>query len=138
MTANLIAFLRARLDEDERIARAPTPGHEIWAATETESVAGPAVYDDQWRLVSGPMYDHNNPLSNRDGATGPAYINDDALMEHIARHDPARVLREVEAKRRIVAMYERGMGYDQALTDSLRLLALPYADHPDCRAEWRP
>lgn len=26
--------------------------------------------------------------------------------EHIARHDPARVLREVEAKRRIVAMHE--------------------------------
>jgi hypothetical protein len=37
---------------------------------------------------------------------------------HIARWDPTRVLAEVDAKR--------------------RLLALPYRDHPDCKPEWMP
>jgi hypothetical protein len=64
---------------------------------------------------------------------------------HIARHDPARVLAEVEAKRRIVEMgasyvpeLEHGDNGEWALDATLRLLALPYADHPDYRQEWRP
>ena len=67
---------------------------------------------------------------------------------------PARVLAECEAKRRIVAHLrfytltdqERRARPDdptERLADdisaeSLRLLALPYADHPDYQPEWRP
>jgi hypothetical protein len=74
---------------------------------------------------------------------------------------PARVLAECEAKRRIVAwcsereridVSEYGDGGDAAReshflpgglihkADSvvLRYLALPYADHPDYREQWRP
>ena len=74
-------------------------------------------------------------------------------FRHIARHDPARVLAECEAKRRIVeevvphlehvesSAIDGGM-YDEdaphAQRDLLRLLALPYTDHPDYREEWRP
>jgi hypothetical protein len=57
--------------------------------------------------------------------------------EHIARHDPARVLAECDAKRRIVQMLEDddpGEWGDGAL----RHLASVCADHPDCRDEWRP
>ena len=66
----------------------------------------------------------------------------------------ARVLAEVEAKRRIVEdVHFDGSGDyvqpwcstcsdDENLVDlpcqTLRLLALPYADHPDCDEEWRP
>jgi hypothetical protein len=76
---------------------------------------------------------------------------------HIARWDPARVLAECEAKRRIVAIHARdyghecpGEGEDPIMIpagwygsdgcrdcDVLRLLALPYASHPDYREEWR-
>ena len=66
--------------------------------------------------------------------------------EHMARHDPARVLAECEVKRRIVDLAREaretdGAGYataDAYMRDVLRLLALPYAEHPDYRDEWKP
>jgi hypothetical protein len=75
------------------------------------------------------------------------------------QHDPARVLREVAAKRRLLdyafanaAVIDgewgggstedeiragkcHGVGADAAM-DVLTLLALPYSDHPDYRLEW--
>jgi hypothetical protein len=64
---------------------------------------------------------------------------------------PARVLVECEAKRRIVENVTRciqdaedGPGSEclrytaQIVTPTLYALALPYADHPDYREEWRP
>lgn len=56
---------------------------------------------------------------------------------------PGRVLAECDAKRRIVEVaegwrWERdGMGPDPKSDEVLRLLAQPYADHPDYREEWR-
>jgi hypothetical protein len=55
---------------------------------------------------------------------------------------PERVLAECEAKRRIVqgvGVYG-GRGSDEAMYHEvvLSFLALPYADHPDYREEWRP
>ena len=57
-------------------------------------------------------------------------------------HEPGcapRILDECEAKRRIVdKVYDvRGVAGIH-LDEVLRLLALPYADHPDYRDEWRP
>ncbi|MFJ5047343.1 DUF6221 family protein [Streptomyces sp. NPDC088719] len=46
---------------------------------------------------------------------------------HVALHDPARVLREIEAKRRILARHAR----DPWPCHGLRDLASPYAGHPD-------
>ena len=85
---------------------------------------------------------------------GPPHV-----AEHVARHDPARVLAECAAKRRLVLACRdsrpdlhflgarpNGMA-DFPLTPSdqhqlaaltLALLALPYAGHHDYRPEWRP
>lgn len=71
--------------------------------------------------------------------------------------NPGRVLAECDAKRRIVEHHARVAdpeGDDLAdlcavcdangpeaqgwPCDTLRLLALPYADHPEYREEWRP
>lgn len=62
------------------------------------------------------------------------------------RLNPARVLAECEAKRRIVSRCDlvlrgrpEGMfnaGQEVDANDNLRALALPYADHPDYRQEW--
>lgn len=77
---------------------------------------------------------------------------------HVVHQDPARVLAECAAKRRLVlacrdtrpdlrVLGARPEGLDFPLppTDqhqlaalTLALLALPYAAHPDCRAAWRP
>jgi hypothetical protein len=57
---------------------------------------------------------------------------DDAV--HIARHDPARVLAECEAKRRIVEWYGEEPG---RVGPALGMLAAVYADHPEFREEWR-
>jgi hypothetical protein len=87
-------------------------------------------------------------------AVGPPHV-----AEHVARHDPARVLAECAAKRRLVLACRdsrpdlhflgarpAGMA-DFPLTPTdqhklaaltLALLALPYAGHHDYRPEWRP
>ena len=74
---------------------------------------------------------------------------------HIARHDPARVLREVGAKRRIVDDHAPDFDFycqaDSTCKDPndpdlreqmpcryMRWLAAPYDDHPDYRSEWKP
>jgi hypothetical protein len=78
--------------------------------------------------------------------------------EHVARHDPARVLAECAAKRRLVLACRdagpdlhllgarpAGLDFPVPPTDRhqlaaliLALLALPYAAHPDYRPAWRP
>ncbi|MFF5655170.1 DUF6221 family protein [[Kitasatospora] papulosa] len=132
---DFVKFLRARIDEDEAIAKAPT--HATWATAE-------------WRFgeVDGASYVDlgTNHLDRVSSLT-------DAEMEHIARHDPVRVLREVDAKRRILAEHDEvaaGAASDdwlirdpsravlRILDPVLRTLALPYADHPDYRNSWRP
>jgi hypothetical protein len=83
---------------------------------------------------------------------------------HIAAHDPARVLREIDAKRGLLKLllseghaalrpggsteiycgadYGAGdpceCGRDERMSQCLRLLALPYSDRPGYREEWRP
>lgn len=60
-------------------------------------------------------------------------------VEHVRRHDPARVLAECEAKRREIARHpcdNCGMGDDPC--ETLRLMTLPYTDHEDYDPAWRP
>jgi hypothetical protein len=64
---------------------------------------------------------------------------------------PARILAECEAKRRVVELYlEARRSYEWDRNDTgfaaeawayeavVKQLALPHADHPDYREEWRP
>jgi hypothetical protein len=125
-TMNLDEFLLARIAEDKRVATAAAgaDGRLEW----TPDLVG-----------DGP------------GGTG--------WNEHVVRHDPARVLAECSAKRRIVlacrdarpetafvGTHPPGMAdfpvtaqdQHQLAALTLALLALPYADHPHYRPEWRP
>ena len=113
----LVDFLKARLDEDEA------------AASRVKS---------SWRQIgeTGVIV-----ASDGDRAEECANGNWTGIAEHIVRHDPARVLAEVEAKRRTMARIENHaalMGRDEIHGDLLRLLALPYAVHPDYNASWKP
>jgi hypothetical protein len=164
VTTDLPAFLRARLDEDEAGARlalgwAPTP----W----TLQAHDPRFPGD------ADAYE----WANLNAGDGDVLVGGDSSLptdvaRHIARHDPARVLAEVDAKRRIVDAYraafvrkattwrnyarwangkpdrrypvlgrlpKHGEEADiPGLYLALRLLALPYSDHPDYRQEWAP
>lgn len=52
--------------------------------------------------------------------------------------DPARVMAECEAKRRMVEEATHPQTSSQEGYDMLRYLAEVYADHPDYSEEWRP
>jgi hypothetical protein len=86
----------------------------------------------------------------------------EGVAQHIAEHDPARVLREIDAKRQLIA---RGGPFctsgcdepdrepknpdtnwatplehhlDCAAYEAAQVLALPYAGRPGYREEWAP
>lgn len=125
----LVTWLRACLDEDERAAKAATGRDWYWS----NDAPAPAKYmlaADDGQIVL--------PIAPSD------VWPQKADAEHIVRHDPARVLREVEAKRRILDMDDRQpVLYPDdeaavALQDVLKMLALVYASRDGYREEWRP
>ncbi|WP_159041176.1 DUF6221 family protein [Streptomyces sp. WM6349] len=150
MTAELINFLRDRLSIEEHVAREATMGPWRNAGTSRhhEDAAGPC------EAVFAAPPDRGCICIARTGARGDRQAMVDA--EHIARHNPERILAEVEAKRRILTLHSDATGHSCSVTDetgyelnyaevrgddactTLRLLALPYADHPYYRQEWRP
>lgn len=130
---DLVQWLRAQLDEDEVKAR--TVGEETWEARYVDSAND---YPDTAtvRLSDGT-----------DIAVMERYSMQDA--EHIATWDPARVLREIDAKRQVIAHYQKVFqeavdGADSyvkiaaALSRQIRILAAVYTDRPGYREEWRP
>jgi hypothetical protein len=114
----LVEWLRAQLDEDEQAAR--RAGDSFRQVGETGVIVA----------IEG------------DRAEECASANWAGIAEHIVRHDPARVLREVDAKRQMIGAIEHLLvQVDDPFADAkgvLRLLALPYADRPGFREEWRP
>jgi Family of unknown function (DUF6221) len=114
---DLVAFLTARLDEDEAAAKAAY----CYGPSSMQPTAPPA---GSWWEPAEIM-----------GKLGVGTFND---AQHIARHDPARVLREVEAKRAILAQWEHSPPGSPVLTFALYNLAAVYGDHPDYRQEWKP
>ncbi|CAL9502776.1 DUF6221 family protein [Streptomyces sp. enrichment culture] len=148
----LVEWLRTQLDEDERVAREAAhyeagnwtteDGYPVSVADEL-----PEQADTFERVV---VFDEGSPSEEQ--------------ARHIARHDPARVLREVDAKRRLLDLHQPTMNPGRDSDDDdpatwlpvcstcqveiarpgdwpcehLRLLALPYADRPGYREEWRP
>jgi Family of unknown function (DUF6221) len=147
---DLTAFLNARIDEDDAVAR------------QAAQVAGP---DWTWKTEVPEGGDYPTDYIKTPGGTPlldtMGGIEGDA--PHVARHDPARVLREVAAKRAILAehaprAYDRygriGIycracvtGHEPYMDDdtpdswpcaTVRHLAAVWGDHPDYRPEWKP
>jgi hypothetical protein len=64
----------------------------------------------------------------------------------ILRWDHARLIAECESKRRIIDECTGGLKYDVSCGEGhwgnfeniLRILAAPYADHPDYLPKWKP
>lgn len=139
---DLVKFIRAQLDEDEQ---------------EANDFGG-----NSWRVVDDLVVQRGVvPATTAIVAEGLRA----SVSEWLARHDPARVLREVAAKRAVVDLHTPvvlhggpgGKYYDQTVVCrsceppngvhlqeeiypclTLRLLAAVYADSPGYREEWRP
>jgi len=116
---DIVAFLRARLDEDQAVAQSATPGP--WVRDALDVV----------------------PEGEHSGHTVAEECHGDADADHISRHDPAHVLADIASKRLIIDVVPPPPGAEVPDTGSawdyiLRLLTLPYATHPDYREEWRP
>lgn len=123
---DLSAFLLARIDEDEEDARDASARDVEWCVQESRAAEGWGTYEgDSVVLGAG------KPLAVCDPQYGGGLVAD-----HIARWDPARVLAECAAKRRIVAQWQDYDGDSLWGWNVLRALALPYADHADYRPEW--
>lgn len=151
----LIDFMRQALDDDESMARTATTVRQWEAASGT---FGPTV-----RVGNGDLDDRGPEWSRTVNYAVWTCEDDDedcpaeaaswmAEAEHIARWDPARVLAEVEAKRRILDLHEQAVpdGHDQqgyrfacehcsqtTPCPTLCLLAQPYAGRDGWREEWR-
>ncbi len=169
---DLAEFLLARLAEDEQVAKAAIRQHE--AAVEAFKAGRPADMEDLpeetsacWSGGSDESQDGHwrQAVWAGDGIATVCEMLDEydsASPAHIARHDPARVLAEVEAKRGLVELHAtkltargtyEGRDYRSCLTcdptppmdapnpgpcATLKLLALPFADHPECHPSWLP
>jgi hypothetical protein len=155
--SGLANFLRARLDEDESAARIISAGGyegQIWRTDPPGQVnASPLASGWAINAALGLDPEHCNhwvPVvayeyeigESRETAerydSGPVALVNDGRREvhHIIRHDPDRVLRDVEAKRGILAEYESpGLGLSDGLRVAVELLAGAWSDHPDYQAE---
>lgn len=113
---DLIEFVRRRIDEDEALAAGVIERNNArWSCPSTGLVA---VSDDEWPI--------NTP--DRD------------VAEHIAAHDPGRVLTECAARRYLIAEVvnvapnpDRFVAFPDL---ALRLLAASWAWHEDWQPRW--
>lgn len=170
-TTTLTDFLLARIAEDESAARAATQGRwEYRNPYSVAGVggafakpgkctlchAGPPIWTGR-RDINGTVmeahvhlfepFDHSivvleggDVLTVVPDADEYGHI-DEADGAHIARHDPARVLADCEARRKVVRnaqTYLPGESGYGAATYAVQCLAAVYSDHPDYDETWKP
>jgi len=132
---DIARFVRARLDEAGAVA---TAAGGTWSA------------DIEGSLLDGGTY----------LATGPYGCGiSEEILAHVLLHDPARVLRDIEAKRRIVEDCEKAISKQAEFSPAsaiaphgapypaphanlayrtLRSLAAEHDGHPDYLPKWKP
>jgi hypothetical protein len=144
MTDDIVAFLRARLMEDWNIAHGT-----LWGGSDNQL---------KW----------DTPFTaTLDTGGDTIHINDATIARHIARHDPAHVIRDVTAKRALLNAYAATLDLRDAAAEQVRAsgtavedrhldnwaragteaivmggivahFAAVYDQHPDYQEAWRP
>lgn len=133
---DLVAFIRARLDEDEQAAT------NCLGVNERAGMLR-GVQPARWEYRGGRVW--SAPYSGVGDIlrVGHTWENEG---RHIALQDPLRVLRGVEAKRQTVALLVRSLpggcdceahGHHDKAKQALLLLASEWTDHPKFRQAWR-
>ncbi|GAA0738654.1 hypothetical protein Drose_04305 [Dactylosporangium roseum] len=165
---DLVEFIIDRITEDELWAKAasaprnaedggaPVAGgvHWTWAVGDRWEPVQPdplepfmGGYDGQWsravvlRTVEEWQLSWGGP-----GNTLPVKIAESEELRtadgaHIARHDPARVLRDVALHRALLQYCREGLSDDETVEYPaylLRMLGAVWSDHPAFSSEWLP
>src|ERR1700733_4225229 len=106
-------FLEARYAEREAAAKAATPSPWAWAATgdKDSSWAVAFVQDEDESTLSGQIEPGEGIINDGvcEGIDGNL-----ADAEHIALNDPAAVLADIEAKRKILLAYQLSLAEETA------------------------
>jgi Family of unknown function (DUF6221) len=105
---DIVPFLRARYDEDEDAARGLRSG--------------------AWRVEDGAVLDESGVVVRLEAGA-------DAVAAHIARHDPASVVRGLAVRRALFDVHNTSP-IDDTAWFLLRVMASEYRRHDDFRAEW--
>jgi hypothetical protein len=155
VTVELREFIEQRITEDERAACIDGPSPRPWVAV-TDADSGPCVrtgvdQEPEWQREVNHQVWHCDDEADGCPEQARMWISE---AEHMARHDPARVLRDVEAKRRLLAQYQavcdevrspksaehrmNARARQFALDEVLVTLALPFSDHTDYNPSWSP
>jgi hypothetical protein len=118
---DLVQWLREQLDEDERIARAAADGG-----------SGEWFVGDKWNVY---RVEDQTPFEDDETNALVVYGNVKPQSEHIAAHDPARVLRDIDRDRRILIRCQEEMlsGIPRLVhfaKQTVRELALSYEGRP--------
>ncbi|MFB6854898.1 DUF6221 family protein [Streptomyces sp. NPDC056341] len=131
--SDLVQWLGEQLDEDERIARAATRGPWVQSG----------IGDYGWTV------DFGHPGSSVETADTEQGLAD---ADFIAAHNPARVLREIDADRALLGDYTAAqeivdaaacpdmydVGRAQGLEGAVLRRAAAFDQRPGYREEWRP
>lgn len=137
MSIEMVTWLRAQIDDDERMAKDGAEGGACWSIATSRAMSSAGVWANDASDPSVPVvYDEGYPSIKQ--------------AAHIARHDPARVLREAAAKRAIVDWCDDALPADMHFLDDVTAmrahaalvvlghLASAYEDRPDWQEDWRP
>ena len=156
MSEDLVAFLLARIAEDEQSAR---EAGELAQGDGVASWSVPCWADEAHEHGDDTDYGHNQCRCCRvEGDNITIYDeggHDRSQALHIARWDPARVLAECATKRRVIASYRAARRsaaegplidelYDEhdwlatELESLIRDWAAIHSGHPEYRQEWAP
>lgn len=136
---DLIAWLRACLDDDEKAAKAATPGP--WRHSPDKHWHRPGTPEFEESVFAGPAGDAATSVAGTGPSDDPQSMADAA---HIARHDPAAVLADVEAKRAVldatvgeIDRYGTMPPEAHIMADEVvKALASAYRHRPGWRTEW--
>ena len=147
--SELVEFLLARITEDDEVARAASQGP--W---ESSNLSFSGILAGTGQVDAGPttIAMCNSSYWGGGEYAYPPGVEEVANANHIARHDPARVLAECEAKRQIIGWYREDegtrlhplpstptefvTGRADGLWGCLLAIAETYRDHPDFKPEW--
>lgn len=156
MADDLAAFLRARLDrEADDVDLISGGGYEpdIWRPEDPRDVTVTADDGGDDRLHVSEVWAYSYCIGEQPSEAGRDDSHPVAVVQagrnehlHVARYDPRRIAAEIEAKRATLAWLDALDArivdvnwWNSPETDDVRRqMALPYADHPDYREEWKP
>lgn len=132
----MIAFITARLDDAEELARKATPGvWKLWGMSVMADQDGTSNVETCTDVAHTVMADVNNKPRTFDA-------------QHIARHDPTRVLASIAVLRKIVANQRTAIDHTWQFGEeardvvtslavrTLQQLAALDADHRDYDPAW--